>query len=194
MPRSLLPEQELKLRRQYDDCLAQILHWGEKSGPWEGFLDHCLALIGDTTGVSRAYVFRFDPQARLMINTHEWTSPGMAPMLGVEVGFDEFPYWTGQLLANQAIVGSDLRRDLPPEVHEILTLQDILSTLVAPLTIAGQVWGCLGLDDCRRRREWSPLEVSGFRSACRGVAAWVGQRQAAAAGSGVSTGCHIPAS
>lgn len=160
------PAQELALRRRYDHCLAQVLSLSEQAASPDPYAQRALACIGETASVSRAYIFRFDYDARRIRNTHEWTAPDIPPLLGLEVGFDEFPFWVAQLQAGRMIVGSDIRRDLPAEAHEILTLQDIVSILVGPLRLRGRVWGFLGLDECTALQEWSPAEVELFGCLC----------------------------
>ncbi len=191
--------QELALRRRYDACLAQILIWSEETASPDEFVLRSLAKIGETASVSRAYIFRFDYPARRIRNTHEWTAPGIPALLGLEVGFDEFPFWVAQLQADRMIVGSEIRRDLPAEVHEILTLQDIVSILVGPVRLGRrvpghQVWGFLGLDECTALREWSPAEIELFGCLCRAMGACLERSGLGAVTTPAASERQIPAS
>ncbi len=175
MKKPLSPKDELQLRRSYHNCYAQILRWGEERVPLNQFLNRTLQIVGLEREVSRAYVFRMDRARGRMLGTHEWTAEGITPYLGLEASFDDFPYWVAQLEANRIIVGSNIRRDLPAEVHEVLTMQDILSILVGPLQVAGELWGFMGLDECSVSREWTHLEAELFHGLCRAAAAVIGQ-------------------
>ena len=186
--------QELALRRRYDACLAQILIWSEDIAAPDEFALRSLAKIGETASVSRAYIYRFDYPTRRIRNTHEWTAPGMPALLGLEVGFDEFPFWVAQLQAGRMIVGSEIRRDLPAEVHEILTLQDIVSILVGPVRLAHRVWGFLGLDECTALREWSSTEIELFGCLCRAMGACLERSGLGAATTPSASERQIPAS
>jgi PAS domain S-box-containing protein len=153
-------EREVQQRAGYQGALERVLD--ASASP--DFLDRALRAIGECADVSHSYLFAMDDARRLMVCTHEWVAPGIEPFVGLEASYDDFPFWLAELRADRAIVACDIRRDLPEEVHEILSAQGILSLLVVPLRRDGALSGFLGLDVCAARREWLPLEAGMLRS------------------------------
>ncbi len=157
-------EEELRLRRLYQAVLARFLHYSSGQHPIDEVIREALRIVGEATGSSRSYIFQMDDTHRLMVNTHEWVAAGVESFVGLEASYDDFPYWVAELEADRPIVGGDIRADLPGEVHEVLSMQGILSILVVPLVIDGRLWGFMGLDECVAQRRWNPLETDLLRT------------------------------
>jgi hypothetical protein len=160
-PRDL--EQELELRAAYQDASARILQACACGTGSDDILVEALRVIGEARGVSRSYIFENDGERGMMTCTHEWVAPGIEAFRGLTAAYDDFPYWLSELQANRPILAGDVVADLPEELREILSMQGILSILVVPLWVDGQLWGFVGLDECTARREWDPLELTLFR-------------------------------
>ena len=62
-------------------------------------------------------------------------------------------------------------RDLPEADRDILEPQSILSLLVCPIFVEGEVWGFVGFDDCQSEREWTRTERSSLANGSRALAA-----------------------
>ena len=179
-PRGL--EQELDLRAAYQDAFARILRAGASGTSPDDILVDALRVIGEARGVSRSYIFENDDVRRLMTCTHEWVAPGIEAFRGLTAAHEDFPYWLSELQADRPILAGDVVADLPEELHEILSMQGILSLLVVPLWVDGRLWGFVGLDECTARREWDPLELTLFRMFGDLVAAVLAGIQARARG------------
>ncbi|MBM3318952.1 MAG: GAF domain-containing protein, partial [Candidatus Eisenbacteria bacterium] len=151
---------KLGLRACYQEAAAGVLRGPARRARLNDLLDGSLAILGRARRVSRSYIFVNDDERGLMTCRNEWAAPGVESFLGMTAAHGDFPYWLARLRADLPVVGGDILRDLPEEVHEILTLQGIVSILVVPLRVDRRLWGFLGLDECAARREWSRLEVS----------------------------------
>jgi PAS domain S-box-containing protein len=54
-----------------------------------------------------------------------------------------------------------LIRNMPNSVlKELINKHKILSILIIPIMVKGQLWGCIGFDDCNSDREWQASEKS----------------------------------
>jgi PAS domain-containing protein len=156
-------EQELHLRAAYQDASARILRACACERSPDDILGEALGIIGEARGVSRSYIFENDDERGLMTCTHEWVAPGIEAFRGLTAAHEDFPYWLTELRADRPILAGDVVEALPQELHEILSMQGILSILVVPLWVEGRLWGFVGLDECVARREWDPLELTLFR-------------------------------
>jgi PAS domain S-box-containing protein len=156
-------EREVRLRAGYQEALDRVLATALDPVSPDAFVNRALQAIGECTQVSRSYLFAMDDARRMMVCTHEWVAPGIERFLGLEASYDDLPFWVSELRANRAIVANDIRRDLPEELHELLSTQGILSLMVVPLRKGGRPGGFLGLDECLARRDWLPLEAGLLR-------------------------------
>ncbi|MGB9793251.1 MAG: PAS domain S-box protein, partial [Thermacetogeniaceae bacterium] len=95
----------------------------------EVFLGESLRLLGETTGVSRVYIFERDPQKETMSNTYEWTAPGVEPQKDFLQNLPEksFRWWVEKLK-------------------------------IFPINVEGEYWGFIGFDDCVNNRNWADSE------------------------------------
>jgi signal transduction histidine kinase len=71
-----------------------------------------------------------------------------------------------------------LVRDLPPEEQAGLKPYGVQSVLVVPLSIHGEFWGFMGVDDYRRERQWTSDEVSIIRMMSASIGAALERQQA----------------
>lgn len=69
-----------------------------------------------------------------------------------------FTRWRAEFEANRPIYG--LSRDLPPLEAAPLIEQGILSMVVVPVCVDGELWGTIGFDDIEHERQWSETEVN----------------------------------
>jgi len=113
-------------------------------------IDIELGEIGQFLGADRAYIFRFDPEVRIMINTHEWVAPGVSPEKEnlQEVPVADFPFWMESINKNETIYIPQVSElDADREVlREVLEAQGINSLIVVPISGVRGPLGFLGLD------------------------------------------------
>lgn len=137
-----------------------------------------LEALRQSVAADRAYVFEFHAGAEsdtvLTSQRYECASEAADPQIDnpelQNVPFaDMFPHWIETFERNQPYYG--IVRTLPEVDREILGPQSILSLLVCPIVVGGDVWGFVGFDDCHREREWTRAERSALANGSRALAA-----------------------
>lgn len=128
----------------------------------DGLINQALARMGELTGTDRAYLFDADHQRRSFRNTHEWTAPGIDPVIDLlqDVCWDMVPD-SARLLAAGAPVVIPRVDDLGEDVVEraFLQSQGIRSLLLVPVMQGDVLMGFVGFDAVRKERDWSAAEV-----------------------------------
>lgn len=143
-----------------------------RSSDWEKNVPTVLEQLGIAAMASRSYVFEqhmSNSGAPLVSQRYEWTAEDIEPQIDnpelqnmpwVEAGFTR---WQEYLEQGKIIAAK--RKDLPASEQELLASQDILSIVVVPIILDGNLWGFIGFDDCLREREWSDAELGALRAA-----------------------------
>ena len=126
---------------------------------------HALKTLALATAADRVYIYETHPHPEtgepLMSQRFEWDRFTTETQIS-NPNFRNIPYrlgfrrWHDVLRANNSICG--LVRDLPPEEQDMLAAQNIISILIAPITIQDRFWGFLGFDDCHAERQWREEE------------------------------------
>jgi PAS domain S-box-containing protein len=128
----------------------------------DALIDHALARIGTLTNSDRAYLFGVDADRRVYRNTHEWTAPGVEPVIGMlqAVPWDFTPYSTRLLAAGSPVVIPQVA-DLPEDHAEraFLEAQGIQSLLLVPVLQGESLTGFVGFDAVNSERDWSSGEI-----------------------------------
>ncbi len=123
-----------------------------------------LGELGGSVRADRAYVFELEHGPGVGVTSSqrfEWNAGDAAPQIdnpelqGIRVE-ELFAHWLETLGRGEPYFG--VVRDLPVADQAILGPQDVLSLLVCPIRVQGELWGFVGFDDCQREREWSPTE------------------------------------
>jgi diguanylate cyclase (GGDEF)-like protein/PAS domain S-box-containing protein len=52
------------------------------------------------------------------------------------------------------------------------------SSLLVPITVAGEYWGHIGIDDCKAARQWTPVEIDSLGTLSQGIGALVARERA----------------
>ncbi len=159
-------QREWQRRWRYQKLIAEVTRLAFQTTSLNDFLHQALDIIGETTQVSRVYVFKNSDDEKFTSNTHEWVNKGIESFKDQlqDVSYENFPYWYRKLSSNQVIYASDIYADLPEELHGILEQQSIKSLLVVPLWLNQRFYGFLGLDECTFNRQWSAEDIELMRS------------------------------
>lgn len=128
----------------------------------DAVVNEILAMTGLMLDVSRAYVFRFRENERILDNTHEWCAVGVKPEIDNLQGlpFDELLPSFFPLIAEYDLIAPYHIRELPDDIRAILEPQDIQSVLWIPMYLNGRIEGFVGYDEVRASREWLPEEIT----------------------------------
>lgn len=124
-----------------------------------------LSAVGEAAGVDRAYLAWFgdsDTSDAKRGCWHEWKSAHAAPDAKHELFRQSlntvFERWLEELRAGRPVQGRAC--DFPEAESRVLERAGIVSVLAVPVVVEGEFHGFLGLEDCRRDREWKESEVS----------------------------------
>ncbi len=139
-------------------------------------ITQALEALGDGVGVDRVYVFqrKQDKDGILTIDmVYEWCRQGTKSQINDpklnDVSVDPYGKWEEALACGNSISGQV--SSLGEGEKSLLVYEGVKSFLVVPISIDGQLWGCIGFDDCTNERVWS----KGYESALKTMAANIGQ-------------------
>jgi PAS domain S-box-containing protein len=121
-------------------------------------INEALRLIGELSGASRAYLFKFRADGVAMDNTHEWCASGVTPEIENLQGIPTtaVPWWLEKLSKGENIHLHDIS-ELPPEASSeraILEPQGIKSLLVIPFYVNKVFEGFVGFDNVKNAGDW----------------------------------------
>jgi len=173
-------EEALLKRLAYEHLLSQISSLAVKVDDLQAFQNACLALMGNTLGISRAYIFEHHPETNTMDNTLEWCNSGVSAQKDRLQGLpsDFSPWWLETMLSGQNILCPDIE-DIPDDtVKELLRTQNILSILVVPLFVGGGYHGFMGFDECGYNRQWPVEDVALLTAISRIITGAIEQKRA----------------
>ncbi|MDM8523074.1 ATP-binding protein [Desulfococcaceae bacterium HSG8] len=164
-------EEEVRRRDEILKAVALAAEHFLKAPDWEDKIREVMANLGQTTGVSRVYIFKNaldDADTLTMSQSHEWTGSSIQPEIN-NPDLRELPYkdgfgrWKETLGRGEAIYGSV--EGFPSAERDILSSQDIISIAVVPIFEGTEWWGFMGFDECMQAREWSPAEIDMLKAA-----------------------------
>ncbi|MBK1704027.1 PAS domain S-box protein [Halochromatium glycolicum] len=126
-------------------------------------IDQALARVGQFVHADRAYLFRLDPEAVTVTNSHEWTAEGIDPMLerNLEVPVADLPMMMKALAAGEPLSieqVAELDDDWATE-RQLLEGQQVQSLLLAPVRLEDELSGFVGIEATREPRQWSTVET-----------------------------------
>ncbi|MGV3613748.1 MAG: ATP-binding protein [Fimbriimonas sp.] len=133
---------------------------------FESAVMECLRLVGEATGVDRAYVFEGSPHPDsgeiAMSQRVEWCRPGLAAQAESPVVRDNplasaSRRWHRLLASGEPVCAQT--EELSPEELALLEGQGIRALLVVPIFVDGELWGSIGFDDCTHGDAWGTDEI-----------------------------------
>lgn len=174
---------ESELRRS-ESVLQSVAAAGERflqSSRWELVMDEVLALLGESAGVSRAYLFQVDEDESGMVGREafEWCSSGIEPTKDRtdNQDFRFIPHeeeWAATLMAGGVVQWAT--KDLSGEDRAYFEEEGVLSMMAVPVFLNTRMWGYLGFDDCSVERDWTSGELGALRSAASILGAAIERR------------------
>jgi PAS domain S-box-containing protein len=176
---------ESGLMRGVAEATSQLL----TSQDYTQAIDAALATLGQATQVDRVYLFESHPHSitgePAVSQRFEWVRDSITPQLdnpelqnrtfaasGLLRWYELFK--SGQLFC--ALV-----QELPPTEQAVLVAQDILSILLVPILIDGELWGVIGFDDCSTERYWSADEAAALQIMATSLGGAIARQQAESA-------------
>ncbi len=141
-----------------------------------------LNILGEAIGVDRSYIFEFRENGSLMDNIYEWCRAGTPQQIQDLKGIksEEYPWWTASLWGGENIIIDDVDA-LPPGAEaekEILSRQQIKSLVAVPIFLDEHtMFGFIGFDDIRKKRQWLDYEIRILQMAAGIIAGDVERRR-----------------
>jgi len=158
-------EEELLWLQNFRDLLLSIAHTFIQGTTLsdQTVIESLLGEVGSFLGVDRAYLFAFDWQAQSMSNTHEWVAEGVSAEKAnlQNIPNDSIPVWVESLRKDPYILipaVEELSGEWS-EVKAILEAQAIQSLLVMPVRANGKLYGFVGFDSVKQKRQWNENEI-----------------------------------
>lgn len=168
-------KQAEKALQQRDAILKAVGFSAEqflKSINWEDCVEQVLARLGETTQVSRVYIFNKQltaDHANSISQMYEWCNNDIEPQIqnealqNMRLEENGFTRWVEHFGNGMSIYGSI--KDFPADEQKILKEQGILSLICIPINIGNDWWGFIGFDECKIEREWTDIEIEALRAA-----------------------------
>jgi len=160
---------ELEKRIAYERLLTQISAMAVNPTDINAFQNDCLSLMGEATRVDRIYIFEYRYEKKVADNTFEWCTEGVDAQIESLQGLDiqELSWWTDALCLDKIIYYEDVDEIVDTPVRELLKRQGIVSILVVPMIVAGELYGFIGFDICRAGIKWSDADIELIKMASR---------------------------
>jgi PAS domain S-box-containing protein len=177
-------EQELKRREAILRVVAEAAETFLRTGDWRERIDLVLARLGRSLEASRVFIFQNHPGlngATLASRILEWADHGIKPQLQnpkyreldlSAAGHSEF---LDGLAQGQPQFG--LARDLAPHKREYVADAELICYLAVPIFVGQNLWGYLGLDECRRERVWSSGETDILKTLAGTIGAAIARQE-----------------
>jgi len=122
-------------------------------------INKALERIGEFAGVDISYIYILSEDGKKISSSHEWRGPhlGMRQNNSNGLLLDAFPWFSKKLRNFDYIYLPDVE-DLPKEaiiLQKRLQQQKIKSMLIVPMLYRGKLFGFLGFDAIKSKKEWS---------------------------------------
>ncbi len=162
--RKLLEEEQIWLQ-SFRDLLLSIAHTFIQGATLQdqALIEHLLGEIGGFLNVDRAYLFICDWENETVSNTHEWVAEGISAQKENLQGIptESIPAWMKSLRNDPYLLIPDVKAlgDEWGEVKAILEAQAIQSLLVLPIRAEGKLYGFVGFDSVKEKRQWKDDEI-----------------------------------
>ena len=129
----------------------------------EQSIHSALEKIGEFFQIERSYVFQFSDDGKLISNTYEWCAEGIEAQMDSlqNISIDAFPWYAAQIVNKKNVIIPDVE-SLPPEKEaekKLLLSQGVRSLLSIPMMNNGNVFGFLGIDAVKEKKNWTENQI-----------------------------------
>jgi PAS domain S-box-containing protein len=177
-------EEELRHRDAILEALATSTKKFLELTNFEKGIQEMLEQLGQTTRVSRVYIFENhlgEDGTLLTTQRHEWVASTITSEID-NPDTQNFPWmaggmgrWVGLLSQGEIVRGNV--QDFPSSEQEILAPQGIQSIVVVPIFVDREWWGFIGFDECSAEREWTASEIEALRASAGTIGALIQRRR-----------------
>ncbi|ETR68169.1 MAG: hypothetical protein OMM_04723 [Candidatus Magnetoglobus multicellularis str. Araruama] len=129
-------------------------------------LEQTIASIGMSASVERAYIYQMIKpechEAQRYVSWSRGQQSKRAKTVSETLSFQQLPGWKNQLADGKSIYGQ--QEDFQDEEKVFLEGANIISILLVPIFIKGDLWGVIGLDSIHIPHHWMDSEVTVLQS------------------------------
>ncbi len=125
-------------------------------------IQNALAEIGKFVNADRAYIFDYDYNKNVCINTFEWCAEGISPQIDnlQNVPLDMIPWWVEKHKKGEILTVTDVfALNESDGVRQILEPQEIKSLITVPMMNENICIGFIGFDAVKKRRVFTDEEI-----------------------------------
>jgi len=167
----LATEEALRRRDAMLSALSRGARGLMRSNDWDPALVELLGDLGHTLDLSRVNVASIHPRRQgppRLVAEYTWRSKGTRQRVfslsrgNAPGGLDTYVDLLERLGRDEVPGGPT--PSLHPALRPYLEGQGIRSILMAPVHVDDELWGLVGLEDCRRARVWSAPEADALRA------------------------------
>lgn len=151
-------EKQLKLQQIMIDISSTYINMDIKD--LEKNIQHSLEQLAQFVEADRAYIFVYDHENQIGVNTYEWCAEGISPEIEnlQEVPMEYMPHWVEKHL-NREIFGVPDIDTLDDEVlREIIEPQGIKTMITFPMLHGSDLMGFVGFDWVKEKHQYSEVE------------------------------------
>lgn len=141
---------QLSIEETLVKCVETLVHESDL----ENAVNHFLEIIGQYYEADRSYIFEFDPEKEIVVNTFEWCANGITRQIQnlQTVPIDCVSDWVCKFKTTGEFFISSLQEELDHNAldYHILKAQGIDSLAAVPFVKEGEITGFLGIDNPAR--------------------------------------------
>ena len=162
-----LAEEALNYRINFEKTVAKISTRFTLLSDFNDAVSETLADIGHLGSASRAYLFQFRENGKIMDNTHEWCDTGVTPEIQnlQNLPTEIAPWWMAHLRTDKIIHITDVSQ-MPPDASaekQILEMQNIKSLLALPVYVEKELIGFIGFGNVITTGTWPEENIDLLR-------------------------------
>lgn len=167
----------LAKRQTYWEALVEIQHRLLAFECEENCYTEILTVLGQVSGASRVHLFEnhTDPAGCSLTTQRALWCSGSQPKIEClklqNLPDDFFPEWSKVIARGEAVVATV--DEFPRVEHLFLKSQGVLSILILPLMVNGELFGCICFDNCVEARKWESLEIELLSAAAAAISLWI---------------------
>ncbi len=128
-------------------------------------INRALALVGNRLDMSRCALFFDSPDGATLSNTHEWCAEGVESAMHLTQNEPRLwpSVWDEMLEDKDVFVIEDVR-SLPAGARDSFVRAGVVSGILAPIRIEGQLRGTVNFHECSRPRTWNASEMETLKT------------------------------
>jgi PAS domain S-box-containing protein len=181
--------EQLRLLRRSEAILQAVCYAGEQlleADHWEEVIDGILQRLGRAAGADRALLIRNRVDDRGQVHSScrfEWASDGTPSVLEEpamqDIRWQAVPQWADRLAGGRVVQG--VAEDLAPDERAAMSEYGLTAVLLAPILVAREWWGVIGLGAIERPVRWSSGESEAMRAAAASIGSAVDRQRSVGA-------------